>query len=288
MTDDDWPQVGERVGPFVLRERLDLHCGERLYLADGERGPVELSMFVIHMDSGALFEREAELVLMTLRDLAHPRLRPIAAAGAHGPLCWIAAAPNDDVPLREWSVSRPWRQVLAVMREVGEALAALEPTGMPTDVIFPEDIRVASDGHARVDVALRLIVDRLRVGGLQGHRNIRYMSPERHRALAESESGPGPATTRSPRSTQHLFCVITWEALYGRYPFAYSNVVELILALVDGAVTDPPPDSNIPAPIHQALVRGLAGDPAARWPSMHALLAALEPPRGLLARLFGR
>jgi hypothetical protein len=54
------------------------------------------------------------------------------------------------------------------------------------------------------------------------------------------------------------------------------------------AVADSPPDTDVPDRIRRALVRGLAIDPAARWPTMDALLDALLPPRRLLARLLGR
>jgi serine/threonine protein kinase len=80
------------------------------------------------------------------------------------------------------------------------------------------------------------------------------------------------------RADQYSFCVALYEALYGNRPFTGDN----IFALEEAKATlrlDPPRRSvRVPPAIHRAIVRGLAPLPEERWPSMSALLDALERP----------
>jgi tetratricopeptide (TPR) repeat protein len=100
-----------------------------------------------------------------------------------------------------------------------------------------------------------------------------YMSPEQFRGR-----------TADARSDQFSFCAALFEALYGQRPFAGDSVDELDRAVASGRVRDPPPGVELPPRLHQALLRGLALDPADRWPSMEPLLRRIE--RGqALARL---
>jgi eukaryotic-like serine/threonine-protein kinase len=89
-----------------------------------------------------------------------------------------------------------------------------------------------------------------------------YMAPEQF-----------AGRTPDPRSDQFAFCVTAWEALTGARPFAGKTLDELRAAAgagVSGGGADLPPR------IRGVLARGLAPDPAARWPDMRALLHALE------------
>lgn len=78
------------------------------------------------------------------------------------------------------------------------------------------------------------------------------------------------------RSDQFSYCAALYEALYGRHPFASDTLEGLRGRVMFGKVSPPPRDSAVPSVIHQALLRGLAPDPAQRFPSMRELLAALD------------
>lgn len=91
-----------------------------------------------------------------------------------------------------------------------------------------------------------------------------YMAPEQFAGVG------GDA-----RSDQFAFCVALYEGLYGRRPFAGDNAVALMANVVTGTITDPPPETRVPAWIRRVLLTGLATKPADRFPSMTELLAAL-------------
>ncbi|MCA9707546.1 MAG: hypothetical protein KDK70_16960, partial [Myxococcales bacterium] len=94
-----------------------------------------------------------------------------------------------------------------------------------------------------------------------------YMAPE------QLVSRPAGA-----KSDQFAFCVALYEALGGSLPFS-EEPREALRAMASGTSRSPlpmPAGSQVPRWLQRAIVRGLAGDPEARWPSMASLLRALE------------
>ncbi len=102
-----------------------------------------------------------------------------------------------------------------------------------------------------------------RVGAMIG--TPAYMSPEQFR---------GDPT--DARTDQFSFCVALYEALYGERPFPASSIAELAASVSSGTLRPEPAGVRVPAAIRKALLRGLSVDPAARFPSMAALIAELR------------
>ena len=96
-----------------------------------------------------------------------------------------------------------------------------------------------------------------------------YMAPEQHRHHPADQ-----------RSDQCSCCVTLFTALYGQHPFAGGSLLELVINLTDGKLHPPPPTTQVPAAVHAVVIRGLAVDPDARWPSLAELLDALEHASG--------
>jgi serine/threonine protein kinase/Tfp pilus assembly protein PilF len=94
-----------------------------------------------------------------------------------------------------------------------------------------------------------------------------YMAPEQYDQAADA------------RSDQFSFCAALYEALYRRRPFG-GDAGKLQQAKRAGAIRPPPRSHGVPAWLHRVVVRGLAADPARRYPGMEALLTALERDRG--------
>ncbi|HVI01635.1 MAG TPA: serine/threonine-protein kinase, partial [Enhygromyxa sp.] len=91
-----------------------------------------------------------------------------------------------------------------------------------------------------------------------------YMSPEQWKG-AKADA----------RSDQFSFCVALWEALYGERPFQGRTVHALAAAIDSGRITEPASAVRLPRRVRKALERGLSGDPARRFASMHTLLREL-------------
>ncbi len=101
-----------------------------------------------------------------------------------------------------------------------------------------------------------------RTGALLG--TVGYMAPER--AFEGSDDA---------RSDQFSFAVTAYRVLYGRPPFAYSDVPTYLMSLLSDPLP-PPAGSRVPAWVQAVIARGLARAPNDRFASMDDLLAALD------------
>ena len=100
-----------------------------------------------------------------------------------------------------------------------------------------------------------------RTGAIMG--TPRYMAPEQHRGGRADAS-----------SDQFGFAVTAWEVVFGVPPFAGRTSIELLDA-IDRGPPVPPVTGGVPGWFAPLLQRALAADPAMRFESMTALLAAI-------------
>jgi len=83
-------------------------------------------------------------------------------------------------------------------------------------------------------------------------------------------------TPTDARSDQFSFCISLYEALYGERPFEGSSMSTLTANVVHGNVREAPAGSKVPLWVRKVLLRGLKPRAKDRWPSMEALIEALE------------
>jgi len=227
--------------------------------------------------------------------LRHPNVVVVHEAGTIDDRVFLAMEYVEGQTLAAWLAERehPRPEILEIFTAAGRGLAAAHAAGLAHRDFKPQNVMVGSDGGVRVtdfglareigardqdavagkappalvdDDVLRSRTSALpltRTGELVG--TPLYMAPEQFR------SRPADA-----RSDQFGFCVALYQALYGVHPFGGGKLGELITAVTTGRVRPPPPRSTVPAWLRRVLLRGLSVDPAARWESMEALLAALS------------
>ena len=217
--------------------------------------------------------------------LAHPNVVSVYEVGSANGRDFIAMELIDGEPLVDWlrSQQRPQRDILAAFLAAGRGLAAAHEAGVVHRDFKPHNILRSKSGRIVVtdfglarESATPVVAEPAsrntptslsgltQTGAMLG--TPAYMAPEQW---------AGAAVT--PATDQFAFCVALWEALAGERPFR-GNTAEMLRAEIDRgpAMLDA---SKIPRRLRAPLRRGLARDPGARWPSMHALLAAIEPPR---------
>jgi serine/threonine protein kinase len=83
-------------------------------------------------------------------------------------------------------------------------------------------------------------------------------------------------TKTDARSDQFSFCIALYEALYGERPFGGNSMFALTANVVQGNVKQAPDGTKVPPWVRRILLRGLRPNADERFPSMKALLEALE------------
>jgi tetratricopeptide (TPR) repeat protein/predicted Ser/Thr protein kinase len=231
--------------------------------------------------------------------LSHPQVIGVFDVGTLGDQVFIAMEFVDGGTLTKWlsEAPRSQKEIIEKFTLAGRGLSAAHAAGLVHRDFKPDNVLVGTDGRVRVmdfglahsvgsseersedsqaelspegspansqstggALALRLT----RTGALLG--TPRYMSPEQYE---------GKKT--DPRTDQFSFCVALYEALFKVPPFAGETFSALGHNVVRGRVLAPPPEAKVPAAIRQVILRGLSVRPSDRFPSMDALLEALNP-----------
>ncbi|MDQ3338731.1 MAG: protein kinase [Myxococcota bacterium] len=271
--------IGDRLGRFTLMRRLGEGAMGEVFAAHDPELDREVAIKLLRISSERL-RREAR----AMARLNHPNVVTVYELGTDGERAFCAMELVDGKTLRGWLVTpRTWREVLEVAIAVGRGLGAAHAAGLVHRDVKPENVLIARDGRTLVtDFGLAKLAQD------ETARAITATGEEAVNAMTATGAIVGTPAYMAPeqlagkgvdeRSDQFSYCVTIYEALFDRRPFVAKNVDELHVAMRAG-----PPKladtRSVPVRVVRALERGLALDPAARWPSLDALLAELVPTR---------
>jgi tetratricopeptide (TPR) repeat protein len=200
----------------------------------------------------------------------HPAIVTVHDIGSVGARVYIAMELVRGTTLRGWleRERRSWRDIVRMYAAAGRGLEAAHAAGITHRDFKPDNVLVDVAGGVRVSDFGIAELRGAEAGMPASAGTPSFMAPEQF-------TGRGC----DARSDQFSFCVAIWQAVYGEHPFA-QHEADLRRAVTAGQVRTPP--DRAPRWLEAALRRGLAVDPAARHPSMTALLATLD--RGLARR----
>ena len=268
--------VPPALGPFVVKSLLGTGATARVYHAYDPVSQCDVAVKVLHPHLGdapdlARFERQVRAV----QGLDHPGIVRVMRHGRYdGQLALVmehVPGPSLKRYLQQRDESRPIpvEHAVQMVTALAEALAHAHDRGIvhrdikPSNILLREgrldrpvvtDFGIATLAEATLDTGAG------QVAGTPG-----YISPEQ-----------GQGRSADARSDVYALGVVLFELLTGRPPFEAESPYAVVLHHVH---TSPPhprdfrPD--LPLALEQVVLRALAKDPAARYPSATAFARAL-------------
>ncbi|MEW5743557.1 MAG: serine/threonine-protein kinase [Myxococcota bacterium] len=284
---------GDQVGRFLVLETLGVGGMGAVYSAYDPELDRRVAVKTLRAQPSndetaahARMLREAQ----AMARLSHPNVVNVFDVGEHQGGIFIAMEYVPGTTLRTWmrAKQRGWREVVAVFLQAGRGLAAAHSAHLvhrdfkPANVLMGEDgrVRVTDFGVARADGSLEPVGPIMPASGDDSGRSGSLSDPLTRGDMVVGTVGymsPEQAQAKPPdaRSDQFAFCVCLWEALYGQRPFTGESPAAVTKATIEAVLPPRPRGTEVPAAVHAILVRGLAKEPEARFPSMDALLDAL-------------
>jgi eukaryotic-like serine/threonine-protein kinase len=272
------------VGRYHVVRRLGAGAMGAVYEARDPDLDRLVALKLVRADLSESARQRMQREALALARLSHPNVVQVYEIGRLGEQTFIAMELVRGRTFHHFQQATPrpsWREALRCYAQAGEGLAAAHAVGLVHRDFKPTNCMLGDDGRVRVvdfglakDVADEPEVlptsseddaaasQLTRTGTLLG--TPAYMPPE--------QLGMGPVDAAAD---QFSFCVALYEALYGERPFVGESLGELLYVVLAGHVQPAPRDAAVPGWVRKVVLRGLAAQPAARWPSMRALLDAL-------------
>jgi eukaryotic-like serine/threonine-protein kinase len=262
---------GASIGRYVVLDTIGTGAMGVVYAAYDPELDRNIALKLVHdrareLDRRARMLREAQ----AMARLSHPNVVPVHDVGTVDGQVFIAMELVEGRTVKEWLAEQPRsrREILDVFVAAGRGLAAAHAAGVVHRDFKPANVLIGRDGRVRVaDFGLARASDETIsehagpaddevsltiTGTLVG--TPAYMAPELFRGV--------PA---GPASDQFSFCVALYQALSG------ARRVERTAAAHVARV-----DRALPRRLRHVLARGLAVAPDERYPSLAALLDALD------------
>ena len=275
------------IGRYRIERRIGAGGMGEVYLAhDDDLGrKVAIKRVRGHLHSERVQER-LRREARALARLSHPNVVQVYEVGTHEDRTYLAMEFVNGRTLAT-ALSEdtlPWRSVLDKFIAAGRGLAAVHEAGLVHRDFKPDNVLISHDGRVLVaDFGLVLAGEDRRT---DTHDNVEALDPN----MRTSVTGAVLGTIRfmpleqlranevTARSDQFSFCVALYEALWGKPPFSLASSLARLGDLEVGVPISPRSREGLrpPGALWRIVRRGLSKDPAARWPDMNTLLAALE------------
>ena len=305
-SDEAAPAAGQQVGRYQIREQIGRGGMGVVYAAHDPALQRTVALKLLRPDitgdaGDPANQVRTDRLLREARALAahqHPNIVTVYDAGVADGRVFIATELVAGRNAAAWVEQEDpeLEQLIDVYLQAARGLAAAHAAGRIHRDIKPDNILVGDDGRVRVaDFGLA-------TGGRQAVRSLAGEPGDAELEVSLTVTGAllGTPLYMAPeqlagqpadaRSDQFSLCVALYQSRYRKRPFAGGTLAELADNVRAGRLRPVELGSNRTRQLHAVIERGLAPDPADRYPSIDALideLAAVVAPaprgrRGLL------
>ncbi|MBL8717113.1 MAG: DUF2378 family protein [Myxococcales bacterium] len=269
-------EVGAHFDRFRIEESLGAGGMGAVYRAFDTRLERQIALKLVRRDALGHDETSGDAVERMVREaraaaaIEHPNKVVVYDVGDIDGTPYIAMELVRGVTLRGF-IGKPTPQLrerLAHMLAVARVLAVAHEAGVVHRDVKPDNVMLREDGVIKVlDFGLAQ-----KKGAVDYEETVygtlKYMSPEQVRGQPLDGA-----------ADQFAWAVTLFELLTGSIPWSDSAGNAGILAQV---VSKPAPRlrermPDLPGPLDDAIARALEKDPTRRFPSMHAVVASIEP-----------
>ena len=267
--------IGQTIGHYEVEERLGGGGMGVVYRArDLKLGrPVALKFLSSHLVASERAKRRFIAEARAASALDHPSIATIHAIEetAEGEL-YIVMAFYEGETIAARLARRgtlPVGQAIELALQAAEGLARAHESGIVHRDVKPANLMVTPDERVKVlDFGLAKVEDvRLTDAGTTLGTPA-YMSPEQARGARLDH-----------RTDVWSLGVVLYEMLTGRLPFSGEHREQVLDAVLNADLTPPSRFTSVPPDLEAVVVRALSRSPAARQPTMTALLAELRAVR---------
>lgn len=260
-------------GRYEILERLGAGGMARVYKARDTRLGRIVAVKKIHEDLAdqdqliTRFQREAQVIaqlhhphIVELHDIVELEAGGMAMIMEYVEGMDLAGAIKPGAPLDP-------DLAVALLRPIADALEAAHAADIIHRDIKPANILIGVDGRLKLSdfgIAKMLEETQLtRTGGFLG--TPAYIAPEQARGELVG-----------PTCDQYALATVLYELVTGRPPFTGPNALALLHNILKGQYTDPRRlNPRVSEALAEIIARGMAADPADRYPSVTAFGEAL-------------
>jgi len=265
--------AGTELGPYRVIAPLGRGGMGEVYRAHDTRLGREVAVKVLGVATSRERVRRFAVEARALAALQHPGILAVYDYGTHAGAPYLVTELLRGETLRE-RLRRgplPLAEVLALARQVGEALGAAHAGGIVHRDLKPENLMRMPGGEVKLlDFGLAKLTTEpsgdsdTQSGVVIGTAD--YMSPEQVRGKDVDA-----------RADQFALAAVLCEALCGQRPFRRESAFGTMFAILNEERTPFTEQAPaLPAHVEHAIERALQKDPAARFPEIGAFVAALE------------
>ena len=212
------------------------------------------------------FRAEGEAVGM----LSHPNIVSVYDVSSSNHADFIVMELIDGITLKQYMEKRGylnWKETLHFAIQIAKALEHAHSRGLVHRDIKPHNVMVLKNGSVKVaDFGIARVMSKSNTLTKEALGSVHYISPE------QAKGGRVDS-----RSDLYSLGIVMYEMIAGRVPYDGESPVGIAIQHINGGAVKPSKiNPGIPERLEQIIMKAMALDPEARYPTATAMLYEMD------------